>query len=68
MPREESPARMRTRDRSPIPLAHMPRERQYDHPLGLTIMYAKAMARPAEYKPSSRTGWKAVSTDSCAIR
>eukprot|EP00971_Amphidinium_carterae_P059982 1186886-Amphidinium_carterae.1 len=29
----------------PIPLAHMPRERQYYHPLGLTCMYARPQKR-----------------------
>eukprot|EP00971_Amphidinium_carterae_P042081 826644-Amphidinium_carterae.1 len=39
MPREESPARMQ--DMMPIPLSHMPRERQYNHPLVSTVIYAR---------------------------
>eukprot|EP00971_Amphidinium_carterae_P201361 3995741-Amphidinium_carterae.1 len=66
MPREESPARVRTRDRTPIPLAHMPRERHYNTPPSRERHYnhpgldsyvrptAKAMAKQAAYKPSHR--------------
>eukprot|EP00971_Amphidinium_carterae_P217636 4320229-Amphidinium_carterae.1 len=54
MPREESPARMRTRNRTPIPLAHMPRERHYVHPLGLTDMYARHRRRWPDQQSTSQ--------------
>eukprot|EP00971_Amphidinium_carterae_P272961 5417484-Amphidinium_carterae.1 len=63
MPREESPARMRMRDRTPIPLAHAEGEAILPPP-GLDMYVrptAKAMARQAEYRPSHRLVGKQTS-------